>query len=112
MNKKGMNLITLTITLVLIMFFMAVVVQIVTKMGAQMSIEKTSANMDLLNIQEQANIAYASIYFDNLRQGVRRELTPEEIRLHMLKKGTGDIDLSMYNIVVKDGDVFVSIKQK
>lgn len=110
MNKKGMSLVTLTIALILVIGTFCVTMTGVTKTNLKQTIEKNTEDMDLLNIQQQANMAYASIYFDNLRQGVRRELTSDEIRLRMLKNGTGDIDLSKYNIVVKDGDVFVSLK--
>ena len=111
MNKKGMNLITLVVMLFLTMGCLTITVQIVTKIDVHKNIERASNNMDLLNIQEQANMAYANIYFDNLRKGIRRELTAQEIRLRMLKDGTGDIDLSKYNISVQDGNVIVSLKQ-
>ena len=110
MNKRGMSLVTLTIALILVIGTFCVTMTGLTKTNLRQTIEKNADDMDLLNIQQQANMAYASIYFDNLRQGVRRELTADEIRLRMLKNGTGDIDLSKYNIVVKDGDVFVSLK--
>ena len=112
MKKKGMNLVTLTLTLVAMIGIFGIAMAVLTKTSLMQSIERTKGDMDLLNIQEQANMTYANIYFDNLRQGVRRELTAEEIRLRMLQNGTGDIDLSNYDIVVKDGDVFVSVKVK
>ena len=110
MNKKGMSLVTLTIALILVIGTFCVTMTGLTRTNLKQTIEKNTENMDLLNIQQQANMAYASIYFDNLRQGIRRELTAEEIRVRMLENGTGDIDLSKYSISVRDGDVFVSLK--
>lgn len=112
MDKKGMSLVTLVMMLVIIISVMYLSVFGLTKMNEMPVVEKTNANMDLLNLQQLANMAYSNIYFENLRQGVRRELTAEEIRSRMLKNGTGEIDLSKYNIVVENGDVFVSVKEE
>lgn len=112
MRKRGMSLVTLAITTIVILGVFGVTMLALTKTGAMQSIERTSENMDLLNFQELANMAYSSIYFDNLRQGIRRELTAEEVRARMIENGAEEIKLRKYDIKVKDGDVFVSIKEE
>lgn len=112
MNKKGMSLVTLSLTLIAIIGVMYACVIGITKTNLVKSLEKTGQSMDLLSVQEMANTAYASIYFDNLTQGIRRELTPLEIRTRMQRNGTGNIDLSKYNITVENGSVFVTPKEE
>lgn len=110
MNKKGMNLSTLVIMMVIMIAFMGFWKVGITKTNLIQKAKVINEDVNLLSIQELANMAYADIYFDNLTRGVRRELTAEEIRIRMLKNGTGEIDINLYNIVVANGDVFVTPK--
>ena len=56
-----------------------------TKTNMMQKIETTNENMDLLNIQQLANMAYAGVYFENLSRGIKREFMPEEIRTRIIK---------------------------
>jgi len=109
MKKKGMSLLTLIFVVCILAGSMYVYMIGLAKINLIQSIEKTNQDMELLNVQQLANMAYSNIYFDNLRQGVRRELLADEIRTRMLRNGVGEIDLSKYMIVVENGDVFVTL---
>ena len=112
MNKKGMNLTTLAIVIFVVIALMYISTVGLTKTNLVSMLIMTGEDVELLNVQQLANMAYSSIYLDNLRQGVRRELTSQEIRVRMLKNGVGDIDLDKYIIKVNDGDVFVTLKEE
>ena len=109
MNKKAMSLVTLIVSVIVMVMLAGVMTINVSKVNIN---SKVMQDMDLENVQQLANMAYASIYLDNLRQGVRRELTELEIRAHIIKNSTGKIDIQRYNINIKDGDVFVSVKEE
>ena len=112
MKKRGMSLVTLTIVVIVIMGIFGGAQFILTKTNMTQGVERTTESMELLNIQQIANMAYSTIYFDNLTQGIRRDLTADEIRERMIKNGTSVEELSRYNIVVKNGDVFVTLKEE
>lgn len=112
MNKKGMSLATLVLVLFVAIGILYACVIVIAKTNLVKSLETPKQSMELLSVQEMANMAYANIYFDNLTRGIRRELTPLEIRNRMQKNGTGNIDLNKYNITVKNGDVFVTLKEE
>lgn len=112
MKKYGMNLITLAITVSITFGAMYISLQGLYKTNLIVAVENKSMDIDLLNLQELANMAYSNIYFENLRSGIRRELTADEIRDKMMENGIGDIDINKYDITVKKGDVFVTIKEE
>ena len=112
MKKKGMSLTTLAIVIFVVISLMYVSMVGLVKTNLVSELIMTDEDVDLLHVQQLANMAYANIYLDNLRMGVRRELTPNEIRVRMLKNGVGDVDLSKYNIRVENGDVFVTLKEE
>ena len=91
---------------------MYISLQVLNKNNMRSVIAETNIDMELLNLQQLANMAYSNIYFENLRNGIRRELTSEEICNRMLKNGIGDININKYNITVKNGDVFVVAKEE
>jgi len=112
MKKRGMNLITLVITVAVVIGVMYISFQALYRTNLINAVGDNAVDMDMLNLQQLANIAYSNIYFENLRSGIRRELSSDEIRERMLKNGIGDIDINKYNITVKSGDVFVTIKEE
>ncbi len=112
MNKRGMSLITLLIVTLVLLIVFAVTLMTIVKTTVIQGLENTSENMDLLNFQQLANIAYASVYFENLHNGIRRELTVEEVRTRMIKNGTDEIELEKYEISIENGDVFITVKEE
>lgn len=112
MNKKAMSLITLIITVIVMIVIATVIIIGIENTGIIQKAEDVVADMDLKNLQQLANIAYANIYFENLQDGVRRVLTAEEIRLRMIKDGVDEKELEAYEITVENGDVFVAFKEE
>lgn len=112
MNKKGMSLITLAITVIVLIIVTDAIIMSLNNTGIIEKAESVVEDMNLKNIQQLANMAYANIYFDNLKQGIRRDITAEEIYNHMLKAGTKQEELDKYEITVENGDVFVTLKEK
>ena len=110
MNKNGMSLTTLVVVMIVVIGIMYLFILGLAKTNLVQEVKATNAEMDLLNVQQLANMAYANIYLDNLRQGIRRELTSSEVRARMLKNGMGEIDLNKYNIIIENGDVFVTLR--
>ena len=107
-----MSLVTLTITIIVMIILASVVIIGIKNTGVIEKAESAVADMDLKNFQQLANMAYADIYFKNLTKGIRRELTAEEIRLKMLENGADERKLNLYEIKVKDGDVYVTLKEE
>lgn len=112
MNKKAMSLITLVITIIVMVIIAGVVIIGIEASGIIEKEENTVADMDLKNIQQLANMAYANIYFENLTKGIRRELTADEIRVRIIKDGVEEQEMEAYEITVEDGDVFVTLKEE
>ena len=110
MNKKGMSLLTLVITVMTMIVVVSATMMSLNKTDIIQRTETVVNDINLMTMQQMANMAYANVYFDNLTKGERREVTAEEIRTRMIKDGTKEEDLKKYNITVKDGDVFVSVK--
>ena len=111
MKKSGMSLMTLVITVILMIIIAGVAIVNLSKSDIIDKAEQAVDDMNLKNIQQIANMAYADIYFDNLISNIRRELTAEEIRERMIQNGMEEDELNKYDIVVEDGDVFVTIKE-
>ncbi|MBQ8042782.1 MAG: hypothetical protein IJ272_01360 [Clostridia bacterium] len=110
MKKVGMSLITLVITVIVMIIVASVTIMSLNNTGIIEKAESAVEDMNLKNIQQLANMAYANIYFDNLTQGIRQTITAEEICERMLKDGTKQEELDKYEITVENGDVFVSLK--
>ena len=112
MKKDGMNLITLIISVIVLIIITGVTIMGLKNTGIIEKTEMAVEDMNLKNLEQLANIAYANIYLDNLSQGVRREITGEEVRTRMQKDGTEQEVLDKYDIIVQDGDIFISIKEE
>ena len=112
MSKKAMSLLVLVITVVIMIIVVSVTMVSLESTGIIDKAEQAVEGINLKNIQQLANMAYANVYFDNLTKGIRRDLTSEEIRARMIKDGLDEQELDLYEIVVKDGDVYVSIKEE
>lgn len=112
MNKKAMSLITLVITIIVMVIIAGAVIIGIEDSGIIEKAENAVADMDLKNIQQLANMAYANIYLDNLQDGIRKEITSDEIRARIIKDGVDEQELEAYEITVEDGDVFVTLKEE
>lgn len=112
MNKKAMSLITLVITIIVMVIIAGAVIIGIEDSGIIEKAENAVADMDLKNIQQLANMAYANIYLDNLQDGIRKEITSDEIRARIIKDGVDEQELEVYEITVEDGDVFVTLKEE
>lgn len=110
MKKRGMSLITLIITVIVLVIVTGVTILGIENTGIINKAEMVVEDMNLKNLQQLANMAYANIYLDNLYKGVRREITADEIRTCMLKNGAKEEDLNQYEITVENGDVFVTFR--
>lgn len=112
MNKKGMSLITLIITVIILVIVTSVIIIGIENTRIIDKAEMVVEDMNLKNFEQLANMSYANIYLENLSKGIRREITGEEIRARMLKDGADEEQLNKYDITVENGDVFVKIKEE
>jgi len=112
MNKKAMSLVTLVITIIIMIILAGAIIINLSNSGIIEKANQAVTDMDLKNLEQLANMAYADIYFENLTKGIRRELTAEEIRLRMIKDGADEQKMSLYEVIVEDGDVFVTLKEE
>lgn len=112
MKKEGMSLITLIITVVVLIIITGVTIIGIENTGIINKAEMAVEDLNLKNLEQLANMAYANIYLDNLSKGIRREITGEEVRNRMLKDGTKEEELIKYDIIVENGDVFVKVKEE
>lgn len=112
MKKEGMSLITLIITVVVLIIVTGVTIASIENTGIIDKAETVVQDMNLKNFEQLANMAYANIYLDNLSQGIRREITAEEVRARMIKNGSDEQELNKYDITVENGDVFVTFKEE
>lgn len=112
MKKEGMSLITLVITIIVLIIIASGIIMSIENTGIIDKAENVVEDMNLKNIEQLANMAYANIYLDNLSKGIRKDITGEEVVVRMLKDGAKEQELSQYNITVKDGDVFVTLKEE
>ena len=112
MNKKAMSLLTLAITIIVMIIIAGAVIIEIENTGIIEKANQAVTDMDLKNLEQLANMAYADIYFENLTKGIRRELTAEEIRLRMIKDGANEQKLNLYEVVVEDGDVYIKVKEE
>lgn len=112
MKKRGMSLITLVITVGVCVALARITIMFVGEEQIMDVAGPAIQDIQLINIQELANMAYYRIYTNNLTKGVRKEITAKEIRENMIKNGTEVLQLNKYNITVKDGDVFVTLKEE
>ena len=110
MKKYGMSLMTLILMIILMIIIGGVIVVNIKDTGIIDKAEQAVNDMNLKNVQQSANMAYADVYFDNLVSNTRRDLTAEEIRARMIQNGMEEEILNKYDIVVEDGDVFVTPK--
>lgn len=108
--KKGMSLITLVITVILMIIIAGTAIVTLSKSNVIEKAQDATNSFNLKSIEQLANMAYANIYFDNLTEGIRRELTSEEICARMIKDGADENMLSKFNIEVINGDIKVSVK--
>lgn len=109
--KKGMSLITLVITITLMIIIATVSIVNLSNSNVIKEAENATNSFNLKSVEQLANMAYANIYFDNLTQGIRRELTPDEIRTRILKDGADENIVNKFNIEIINGDIKVSIKE-
>lgn len=108
-NKKGISLIILVITIIIMIIIASSIMVNLVNTNIINQAEEVVQDINLKNMQHIANMAYANIYLDNLSDGIRRELTAEEIRLYMIKDGIDEEKLANYDIVVENGNVIVSV---
>ena len=47
-----------------------------------------------------------------MSKGIRRAITGEEVRGRMLEDGAKEEELIKYDIIVENGDVFVTLKEE
>lgn len=109
--KKGMSLVTLVITIIVMIILASIAIINLSRNNIINEAQNATNSFNLKNMEQLANMAYANVYFDNLTKGIRRELTPEEIRARMIKDGVKAEDLNKFNIEIINGDVKVSIKE-
>ena len=109
--KKGMSLVTLLFWVILIILVIYGVNIYIAKEKAVETVGDFNSNIELLNMQQIANMTYSKIYFSNLSKGIRRELTAKEIREKMIQDGVDKEQLKNYIITVENGDVFVALKE-
>lgn len=110
MKKEGMSLITLTISVIVLIIIANVTIMSLENTGIISKAEMVVEDMNLKNLEQLANIAYANVYMDNLSHGIRRTITSDEVRKRMLKNGVEEEKLDKYIITVENGDVFVKVK--
>lgn len=108
--KKGMSLITLVITIIVMLIIATASIVILSKSNVIEEAQNATNSFNLKSVEQLANMAYANIYFNNLTKGIRRELTSEEICERMVKDGADETMLSKFNIEVINGDIKVSVK--
>lgn len=112
MKKQGMSLIMLVIIVVVLAIITSVIIIGIENTGIIDKAEAVVQDMNLKNLEQLANMAYANIYLDNLSKGIRREITGEEVRARMLKDGADEKELNKYDVTVENGDVFVTVKEE
>lgn len=112
MKRKGMSLITLIITVIILVIVTSVIIIGIENTGIIDKAELVVEDMNLKNLEQLANMAYANIYLDNLSKGIRRDITAEEVREHILKNNSNEEELSKYDIIVENGEVFVKVKEE
>lgn len=112
MKKDGISLIILAITVIVLVIMASVIIIGIENTGITNKTEIVVQDMNLKNLEQLANMSYANIYLDNLSQGIRSEITGEEVRRSMLKNGANEQELSKYDIIVENGDVFVILKER
>ena len=110
MKKYGMSLVTLSITVVVLAALTHLTIISLDKGKILEMVEPVINYIRLENIKHLANIAYSKIYSDNLTNGIRRQITANEIRKYILEHGVEEIELQEYTIKVENGDVFVERK--
>lgn len=107
MKKSGMSLITLSITIAFLAALTHLALISLDKGKIMGMVEPIVDDVQLLNVQQLANIGYYRIYTANLTKGVRREISAKEIKEYILKNGIEEMELQEYVIRVENGDVFV-----
>ena len=112
MKKEGMSLITLIITVVILIIITGVTIVGIENTGIIDKAEMVVDDMNLKNLEQLANMSYANIYLENLSKGIRRAITGEEVRGRMLEDGAKEEELIKYDIIVENGDVFVTLKEE
>ena len=80
MNKNGMALVTLAISVVVIMILSLAVITNINNNNLIDKAKNVANEYSLKNIEQAANIAYYNIYFDNLKNGTRTAITVQELR--------------------------------
>lgn len=112
MKREGISLITLVITVIVLVIITGITIVSIENTGIVDKAEVVVEDMNLKNLEQLANMAYANIYLDNLAHGIRRVITGEEVRERMLKDGTKEEELIKYDVIVENGDVFIKVKEE
>lgn len=110
MKKTGMSLVTLVITVAVLVALTRLTIMTLDKEKIAEKVAPMMQDVQWKNMQQLANMAYSRIYTANLRKGIRKDITAKEIREDMIKNGVEALELNEYKITVKDGDVFVTLK--
>ena len=110
MNKKGMTLVTLAIVIVLMIIIAGVVIINLNNTDVISKAQGAVEQYNLKNTEQYANMAYYNVYFDNLKNGIRRTVTVQELKQRMIQDGFSSSELEKYNIVIENGEIKISIK--
>lgn len=110
MNKKGMTIPTLIITLVIVTAFALITEYILNNNYINQQIELVGEEYNFIKVEQLANMAYSNVYFSNLRKGIRKEVTVKELIDRMVKDGAPIEELNAYEFKIKDGEVYITLK--
>lgn len=108
--KKGMTLKTLGIAMGFMMIAYGVAMAGFTNEYLLGFAYEIGEELDLLHVEQMANITYARIYLDNLRDGIRRDISVEELLNKIIENGVEKEKLNNYNIKIIDKDIYVTFK--
>lgn len=110
MNKKGMTIPTLIITLVIVTAFALITEYILNNNYINQQIELVGEEYNFIKVEQLANMAYSNVYFSNLRKGIRKEITVKELIDRMVKDGASLEELNGYEFKIADGEVYITQK--
>ena len=110
MNKNGMALVTLAISVVIIMILSLAVVTNINNNNLIDTAKNVVGEYNLKNIEQAANMAYYNIYFDNLKNGERKSITVPELTARMIQDGIKEEILDNFNISISNGNITVTKK--
>ena len=110
MNKRGMSLVTLVVTVLIIMILSLAIVTNLNNTRLIETAENVVGEYNLKNIEQAANVAYYNIYFDNLKHGSRSTITVNELKERMIKDGIKGEVLDKFNLSINNGNIIVTKK--